>query len=201
MEEELELNTKLVGFCGVIGRRDYIINEILIIIISQIFTSVIIFGSVGSFDFNKSLFSQYTSYQVVLTIILWCICMPISFGNKMRRLSDIFGIKSNIMIYGAVSIILLLSMMTSFLALKYSWLLYVILFGVALFFMIKRGEVTCKIEKDPVKRFNWGAFAGTWIWGLFNKSYKTMYEIPLVLTSAGFLTFPLLCGMKGNEWA
>ena len=51
-----------------------------------------------------------------------------------------------------------------------------------------------------LNRFNWGAFLGTWIWGLFNKSYIPLLYILLCFTPASFY-FQLICGLKGNEWA
>ena len=53
---------------------------------------------------------------------------------------------------------------------------------------------------DYKKEFNWGAFFGTWIWGLFNKSYKTLWMLLLWCTPWGLL-FAIYCGIKGNEWA
>ena len=61
------------------------------------------------------------------------------------------------------------------------------------------------------KRFNWGAFALDWIWGLGNKSYITLITIPLwclcfipqVMLLSGILSFgfSIWFGIKGNEWA
>ena len=50
------------------------------------------------------------------------------------------------------------------------------------------GEGKNSVVLDIVaKRFNWGAFWFTWIWGLFNKSYWT-----LVILGLGILGF-ILC--------
>lgn len=55
------------------------------------------------------------------------------------------------------------------------------------------------------KRFNWGAFLLGWIWGLGNKTYLTLIEIPLTLIPyIGLIINFGLCiwfGIKGNEWA
>ena len=59
------------------------------------------------------------------------------------------------------------------------------------------------------KKFNWGAFVFSWIWGLFNKTYVTLIFLPVALVS---LFVPLIgclipigvCiwfGVKGNSWA
>lgn len=58
------------------------------------------------------------------------------------------------------------------------------------------------------KKFNWGAFFLTWVWGIGNKTYITF----LILTSVLFCIIPLVGGLaplifkiwfgiKGNEWA
>lgn len=53
---------------------------------------------------------------------------------------------------------------------------------------------------DYKKEFNWGAYFGTWIWGLFNNSYIPLLHLLLFLTPLGWY-FRLLCGLKGNECA
>ena len=53
-----------------------------------------------------------------------------------------------------------------------------------------------------VKRFNWGAFFFTWIWGLVNKSYLTL--ISLALWAISFVVpfiFGFGAGLSGNETA
>lgn len=58
------------------------------------------------------------------------------------------------------------------------------------------------------KKFNWGAFLLTWIWGLGNRSFITLIIFPLsflgMIPLVGWI-IPLACniwfGIKGNEWA
>lgn len=201
MEDELNLNTKLFALNGVIGRRDYIINNLIITMISQLFTSPLFFGSIQSLDFNSSSFMQFNDYQKIIFIVTTLICMPLSFSNIIRRLSDIWNkkIDSQIYIISSIYILFLISLM--FFAMKNTGLFYLILFAFELFLMIKKGAITGKYPIDIVKRFNWGAFWGTWIWGLFNRTFITLWEIPLLLTPVGWFSFPLICGLKGNEWA
>ena len=71
---------------------------------------------------------------------------------------------------------------------------------VLLVLMVVEGKITGKLPKNELLRFNWGAFLGTWIWGLFNKSYKTLWIIPLIITPVAF-PLSLIYGIKGNEWA
>jgi len=75
--------------------------------------------------------------------------------------------------------------------------------------MVENNSGTNGIAPDFVaKKFNWGAFLLTWIWGLGNKTYITLVFfaacalciIPIIGAFA-----PLGCsiwfGIKGNEWA
>ena len=72
------------------------------------------------------------------------------------------------------------------------------------------GEGPDSVVLDIVsKKFNWGAFFLTWIWGLFNKSYLTLLMLPAqflswVIFPFGYLiTFGLAIwfGIEGNKWA
>ena len=64
---------------------------------------------------------------------------------------------------------------------------------------------------DEIKKFNWGAFFLTWIWGLGNESYLTffvflVYGVSYISNAMGLflplcLAFNIFCGIKGNEWA
>lgn len=201
MEDELKLNTKLFAFNGIIGRRDYIINTFIITMISQLFTSPLFFGKMQSLDFNNSFFMQINDCQKILIIISTVICTILSFSNMTRRLSDILRKKVDFQIYIICIVFFILSLSLTFFPVKSVWLFYLILSVFSIFLMIKKGEITGKYPIDTVKRFNWGAFFGTWIWGLFNKTFITLWEIPLLLTPVGWFTFPLICGLKGNEWA
>ena len=50
---------------------------------------------------------------------------------------------------------------------------------------------------NELRKWNWGAFLLTWIWGVGNKSYLPMWAlIPYFNFIWGFV-----CGAKGNEWA
>ena len=58
------------------------------------------------------------------------------------------------------------------------------------------------------KKFNWGAFFLTWIWGLGNNTYITFlifasYLLCLIPIVGGFapLGVCIWFGIKGNEWA
>lgn len=55
------------------------------------------------------------------------------------------------------------------------------------------------------KKFNWGAFLLGWIWGIFNKSWITLIQLPLGFIPKYGIFASLLCaiwfGIKGNEWS
>lgn len=54
-----------------------------------------------------------------------------------------------------------------------------------------------KALPKELKKWNWGAFLGSWIWGIFHKSYNCFIcLIPIV-----GLIYSFYCGYKGNEWA
>lgn len=50
---------------------------------------------------------------------------------------------------------------------------------------------------EEIKKWNWGAFSLSIIWGIGNKTY-----LPLLCLIPGFnLIWMFICGAKGNEWA
>lgn len=50
---------------------------------------------------------------------------------------------------------------------------------------------------QEVKRWNWGAFVFTWLWGIFNGTFLSF----LVFIPFGNLVMPFVLGAMGNEWA
>lgn len=76
-------------------------------------------------------------------------------------------------------------------------------------FVNNSGEgVNAIVPAEIAKRFNWGAFLLSWIWGLGNKTYITL--LIFLASIFAFIPFigglvPLGCaiwfGVKGNEWA
>lgn len=53
-----------------------------------------------------------------------------------------------------------------------------------------------EINKD-IKRWNWGAFLMTWIWGLANRTYISL----LALIPGVSIIMAFVLGIKGNQWA
>jgi hypothetical protein len=53
------------------------------------------------------------------------------------------------------------------------------------------------IIPDEIRRWNWGAFWFSWIWGIFNRSYIGLLALVPILN----LIVPFYLGAKGNELA
>jgi len=204
-ENTLSVNDKLFSFKGVIGRHDYLLNLVIICALS---TLVIFPYTTYAYSHAQSLFEVFDISKVYantpILLKLWvlfgtaCVC-TLSVSNIYRRLNDIFGeVKSGLNIA-----LCSLSVISSFFFLIPIYItiffaFFSFIFGLILLF--KKGKITGALPYDYKKEFNWGAFFGTWIWGLFNKSYITLFELILWFTPLGFY-FQLYCGLKGNEWA
>ena len=73
-----------------------------------------------------------------------------------------------------------------------------------------------EIDKEKeLKKWNWGAFQLSFIWGIFNKTYITLLIVPIVILQIIFFktpdissffkyvlfVFSIICGKKGTRWA
>ena len=72
--------------------------------------------------------------------------------------------------------------------------------------MDKKDEINNFEDIEKLERkFNWGAFLLGWIWGLFNKSYVTLVQMPVALIPYwGWwlnLGLAVFFGIRGNKWA
>ena len=176
----MEINNTFWGYEGVIGRRGFIANYLIITIIIMITSSI--FYTIGFF-FNSLLTkTQIDLFTNVLTIFLL-------YPSLDRRLRDLTGKQER-----DINFYLLLALIVVMLCIP------IINFFTILGLFLVEGKISGKQPKDPIAKFNWGAFFGTWIWGLFNKSYKTLLMLLLWLTPAA-IPFAIICGIKGNEWA
>lgn len=205
MIDELRLNTKLLSYEGIIGRRDFAINIIYLCMINALFSTPLMWHYASNaetmFDFlafNKLFFSAPA--LLVIWVLLGTVgVLYVSLSNWIRRLNDINGFvnkTANIVIgsfavIGAFSFLLPLGLM---------FLISFINSIIFLTLLFKKGAITGKLPHDFRKDFNWGAFFGTWIWGIINNSYHTFWIWVLGCTPVGFY-YQLLCGLKGNEWA
>lgn len=202
---ELKLNTNFIGFNGIIGRRDYFINILYTSMISVLATIPATWSLLSNmetakdaFDFGK-LFSNMPILLKIWYILILIFCLFVFISNIIRRLNDING-KINTSANITVSTLFVINSFAMFLPLPFVYTFAAISLVTGLFLLFKKGLITGKYPYDFTKNFNWAAFFGTWIWGLFNKSYKTLWMLILGLTPAG-LYYALICGLKGNEWA
>lgn len=203
--DELKLNNNLIGLNGIIGRYNYFYNKTLILLIGSIvfslFVTWFIFNT-DTFSFEQSIWKTIIKNPVVLTLTLFTVIFTVflDITNSIRRINDILGqINKRIQIASGVFIFIL-----SFTLLLVPYIIAKELLFIKLLFDIfllcKSGKITSTYPYDVAKQFNWGAFLGTWVWGLFNKSYITLWQIVLMCTPMG-IPFALICGIKGNEWA
>ena len=205
MEDKLRLNTDLYGFEGIIGRRDYFLNCIIIAAISLFFT----LPATGWIMTHAQTISEMFGMGKLLAsgpifLKLWfLIGMVLTFvlhiSNAFRRINDINGeVRGNInLTYAAICA---LANIALFLPFGILMIFVLINFVLAIIILFTKGKITSKYPYDFMKEFNWGAFLGTWIWGLFNKSFKTLWMLLLGITPWGSY-FAIYCGLKGNEWA
>lgn len=205
MDSKLNVNTKLFGFDGVIGRHDYFLNMIILASISLIFVlpfNLWFFSHIetaaDTFNFSKLFFQA----PLLLKIFYLCgnlVTFVLFISNLFRRLNDISG-KNNLVLNIFISLIFLPMYFCVLFPTAFTVLL--ILVGTILGFVIllKKGNITGQLPYDYTKEFNWGAYLGTWIWGLVNKSYKTLWFLIVGFTPWNMF-FSLYCGLKGNEWA
>ena len=204
-DNRLIVNENLFSFEGVIGRHAYLVNIVIICALSFLvmfpYTTYFYNHASNLADF-LNFYGMYNSAPVTLKFWLilgtGVIC-AISASNICRRLNDIGGevrVGTNVVL----CIVSIISSFSFMLPLYVSALFMIMSFILCLVLLCVKGKITGALPYDYKKEFNWGAFFGTWIWGLFNKSYITLFELLLWLTPFGFY-FQLYCGLKGNEWA
>ncbi len=208
-ENNLIINNKFFSFEGIIGRRDFFLNTIYIQMIGQFFyipfaiwfqrviTSLNDINNISSYFYSENIFFKlYIIFGTVLLMVLY-------LSNMNRRLNDIFGKNIPFLNYLICTIFIITSY--SFLIpqniIKVPLLISILITMVInLFLIFTPGKITSSLPYDYTKEFNWGAFLGGWLWGLFNKTFVTLWDLLLFFTPFGFL-FRLVCGLKGNEWA
>ncbi len=198
MSNEFVENRKFWGLDGVIGRRDYIVNCLIIEVFEQFVVSVVMYAALIKNFHMINLFSTpntYPHWYYWLITAIGVISSVFYYSNFMRRLRDITESADVQIIAGTLTLlnfVCYLKVVPTFL----KWLS----FAVIVFLAVKKGSITSNKPADDVIKFNWGAFIGTLFWGIFNKAWITFLIIPFALTTAGF-PFMLICGLKGNEWA
>ena len=205
MLENLNINTKLYSYDGVLGRRDYCINLIYISAISLVM-------NIPFFMYwllKCSTFEDLFNFNIIflnspILLKIWTLFSAILIVGLLiptihRRIRDIYAETKHYMttvcaiIFGLIHFWFLFSYVNYLILLGITWII-----GLCLLFV--PGKVTSKLPYDYTKDFCWGAYFGTWIWGLYNKSYITLLMWALGATPLRWL-FKIYCGLKGNEWA
>lgn len=203
---DLKINNKFIAYKGCIGRREYFLNNVYVAIINTFLTLPLSFWMVTHsqtmidlFNFKNILANSpiFASFFYGFSCL---ISAAVGFGLVARRLSDIFGMETNTRIYVFAGIVTFIPYLWLLNTNPLTALLLIINILFCLVILFTPGKVTGQLPPDAILRFNWGAFWGTWIWGLFNRVYITLWALPLYFTPAGFLA-SLVCGLKGNEWA
>ena len=205
MVDDLRFNKKLIGFYGFIGRWDFCLNFVYLCMIGTFFSIPVSGYLMSNLGNLEEIFSMNTIFwQAPWLLKLWALpgtifVLYIGISLIIRRLNDINGkvLRDTNTI---VAVLYALSSFGLFFPVGISVLLYLIKIIIILYMIIAKGKITGQEPYDYKKEFNWGAFFGTWIWGLFNKSYKPLWMLILWLTPWSFW-FALVCGFKGNEWA
>lgn len=206
MEDKLRLNTALYGFDGIIGRRDFALNAMYITAIAMLISipfgfwiSANITNFSDYFDMPK-IFMQTPIWLKFWIISLGTVTLTLSISNTFRRLNDISG-KVNMGLNISLAIFFVMNAIGTYLfPYALSSILGIVTFVISMCLYFIPGKITSKYPYDFRKTFNWGAFFGTWIWGLINKTYVTLWQLILFFTPWGFI-FAVICGLKGNEWA
>lgn len=195
------INNKFISTTGIIGRRDFLSNYVLINCICMVFlvTPIMYFLLFHPEYLNEIAKGTTPKWFLSGYLIMGLLSSGLLFPSIVRRVRDILGIEDNEkinLISTTITVIFIISytpiMNNSFGTFISTFILFLLL--------LMQGKITKDLPKSEIIKFNWGAFLGTWIWGLFNKKPITLLMLPLLLTG-GWLHFMVLCGLKGNEWA
>jgi len=194
-------NRKFFGLDGVLGRRDFIINYIVIELIESVFwLTPLIYLTIFHPELSPLLSKNDRPIGfLIFTCIVGLLICGLYFPSIVRRVRDIVAEQDERRIYliSATLTVLLFMSYTPVASLLFArWIVIFIIISL----MVMQGKITGEKPKNEVIKFNWGAFFGTWLWGIFNKKPVTLLILPLFLT-AGWFPFMIICGLKGNEWA
>ncbi len=200
MSGYFEENKNFFSMKGILNRRDFFVNLLII----ELIESVLITPVIYLMFFKPEIMQAFSGSPRPIWISLMMVALGIVtsvllFPNVVRRIRDILGEEDDnkISVISAVLTVIMFIVYTPIGTTFWgSWLTLFVM--VSLLFW--QGRISGEKPKSEIVKFNWGAFWGTWIWGLLNKSFITLWMLPLLFT-AGWFPFMLLCGFRGNEWA
>ena len=200
-------NNKFLGLSGIINRRNFIVNFLIIQTIDAlIFTTPLLYLLFTNpdmmLDFSSSAMRSnvFPIWYSIWLGIVGLVESILFFPSIIRRVRDIVGeVDENkvCLVASALAVIVLVGAApTNNLAPLFKLISYFTIF----ILMMTKGKISSKKPKSKIAKFNWGACLGTWMWGLYNKTPITALMLPLLLTT-GWFPFMIICGIRGNEWA
>lgn len=200
MSGYFEENKKFFSLKGILNRRDFFVNLLII----ELIESVLITPVIYLMFFKPEIMQAFSGSPRPIWISLMMVALGLVnsvllFPSVVRRIRDILGEDDDnkISVISAVLTVIMFIVYTPIGTTFWgSWLTLFVM--VSLLFW--QGRISGEKTKSEIVKFNWGAFWGTWIWGLLNKSFITLLMLPLLFT-AGWFPFMLICGFRGNEWA
>lgn len=200
-------NNKFLGLSGIINRRNFIVNFLILEIIEALilttpllyllFTNPDMMLDFSSSAMRSNVFPIWYSIWLGIAGLIESILF---FPSIIRRVRDIVGEVDENKVCLVASVLAVLVLIGYTPANNVAPLFRIISLFVIFILMMTKGKISSKKPKSKIAKFNWGACFGTWMWGLYNKSYITALMLPLLLTT-GWFPFMLICGIKGNEWA
>ncbi len=201
-------NKKLFSFKGIIGRRNFFLNIVLIWAIYLIFiipyTNWFVrkINTLADYFAVNVFFAKAPIFLKIWFVLGTLLVSALIVSNIFRRLNDIFG-KNILFLNIIISSIIVLCLFWIFIPSQAAMIISSAAFLLSLILLFKEGAITSQMPYDFRKEFNWGAFFGTWLWGLYNKSFvPLLYLLVFVLPCEPWrFAFLLYCGLKGNEWA
>lgn len=199
-------SNKFLGVNGVLGRRNFIINVLCIQLFESLFwvTPFIYLlmlnpKFMADFTITASKTAAMPMWATIWIAVMGLVSSGLLFQSIVRRVRDIIGEVDDNRVY-LISSILTVIIFMGYTPVGAGFFGKWISFFVLLILIFTKGKITSQKPANQLIKFNWGAFLGTWIWGLFNSAPVTLWMLPLCLTF-GWFPFMLICGMKGNEWA
>ncbi len=194
-----------------LNRREFITNYLIVQLLILIFNSIYGWFSFAVIMFSKNLILQ-KNYSSEITAFAEALIEFLFLKTSIeKRVADIIGEDSQ----NKVWIISFICNFFAIFALRYlafaiehkyyesyffSFIISLVCIIIWLVLFCKSGKQS-SVDINPEIKFNWGAFWGTWIWGIINKIKITQLFFPLVLINPSTIfNFSLICGLKGNEW-
>lgn len=199
MNGYFEENRNFLGLKGILGRRDFIVNCLIIEIIEIVLSTPLFYIVMLRPDLLDATVNHSSIGILLAQAMIGLIISPLYFSSITRRVRDILGEEDDNRIY-IISAILTVLLFMAYTPVSHIFLAKWLIMFIIIMLMFWEGKISSQKPKSEIVKFNWGACFGTWIWGLFNKTPVTLLMIPLCLTF-GWLPFMIICGLKGNEWA